>query len=281
MYNLEDRIESILESAPKAFRDYTWRVPELTVIGCASVSERRSNIESVPDYPRIKPLEKRDGTFSVIGYGPSLRANLSYIRSDILAGHAVCTTSGAHDYLLSHGIVPDYHADMDPRERKAEFLKNAHPDIHYLMASVCHPAMWKNLEGRKVSIWHLSDGSEIESWIAEREPGSFVHPSAQCIGLNAIILGHTLGYRDFNIYGVDCSYADGSSHAGYHNGTCGDDRRVMVKCGNHAFQTRVEWIQYARNFVDHMVPRMEGCTFKVFGDGLMQQMLREGLKEAT
>lgn len=281
LMNLDNFVEETLKKPIDFNNIQLGMVPKLNVVGCASIGERKANISAAPNFERVNPQEEREGVFCVIGYGPSLRKTLDHIRRDILSGHAVCTTSGAHDYLISNGIIPDFHTDMDPRARKAEFLNTPHKDIHYLMASVCHPDTWVKLDGYKTSIWHLSDAPEIEDFIAWSEPGSYVHPSAQCIGLNAIILGHTLGYRKFHIYGVDCSYADGQSHAGQHNGTCGDDRRVGVYCGGMEFSTRVEWIQYARNFIDEMIPKMPGCEFKVFGEGLMQQMLRQGLKEAA
>jgi len=66
-------------------------------------------------------LKKRgkfnDKWASIVCYGPSLADTWKVIKRPIV------TVSGAHDYLVDRGIVPDFHVDCDPRAHKARMLK--------------------------------------------------------------------------------------------------------------------------------------------------------------
>src|SRR5262245_53158212 len=90
---------------------------------------------------QLKPLV--DEPLSLVAYGPSLKDTWMMIRRPML------TMSGAHDFLISKGVVPDYHCDIDPRPHKTKML-TPHKDVHYLMGSVCNPNMWEKLKGYKV-----------------------------------------------------------------------------------------------------------------------------------
>lgn len=257
-------------------------LPDFEVSGYGSLLERQIAIQHCfanPDRKFLEPVAAHDGVLTVVAYGPSLAQTFGGIYKEAAAGNTVMTVSGAHDYLIGRGIVPDYHAEMDIRERKTAFVENSRPEITYLIASVCHPKFWSVLKDRNVVAWHLGDNSVMDEIVMRHDITAIMHPSTQCIGLNALVVGHTLGFRTFSMYGFDCSYADGEPHAGWHNGSNSDNRRMTVYCGDQPFETRAEWVRYARNFMEEMLPRMPGCRFAVHGDGLLQQMLKEGMKE--
>lgn len=259
-------------------------VPDLNVGGCGDDSERIANImrNCRRKVPRIHYMDEKSNPLIVGGYGPSLREGLGSLKENVSKGADLITVSGAHTYLISNGVIPDYHAEMDPRERKSHFLEQPHDDVTYLLASTCHPRCFDMVEGRKIRMWHLAEPATLDA-IKEAEVSALVHPSVQAIGLNAIIVGYTLGYRHFILYGLDCSYSEGKSHTGWHNGDHGDDSRLNVLCGDKIFETRPEWIQYARNFMHDMVPLLTklGCSFTIHGDGLFQNMLKEGMKHGS
>lgn len=262
---------------------FSFLLPPLK-LGCAvDYPERQANIavNCLRNLPRLETVPAHDGVLAIAAYGPSLRHGIHTMRAEVMAGHAVMTVSGSHDFLISNGIVPDFHAELDPRERKAVFVANPRDDIHYLLASVCHPRVFENLARCNVSMWHLGDCDEAIEDIKRLEGSALIHPSAQAIGLNAIVLGHTLGYRRFSMHGFDCCYMDGEAHPGFHNGSNGDSNRMSVRCGERIFETRPEWVQYARNFFSRMVPSLTDCEFVIHGNGLMAEMAKQGLKEAA
>jgi len=259
-------------------------VPDLNVGGCGSNEDRIANIQRncKRKIPRLGFSDVHDRSLVVAAYGPSLKDSLDSLKEAVKGGADLITVSGSHSYLISHGLVPKYHAEMDPRERKSEFISQPHDDVLYLLASTCHPKTFDVVEGYKSRMWHLGEPDTVDA-VKKAEGYALIHPSMQAIGLNAIFLGHTLGYRHFVLYGFDSSYQDGKTHTGWHNGTNDDESRLKVLCGDREFETRPEWIQYARNFQGVMLPHLTklGCSFSIHGDGLFQHMLKEGMKHGS
>ena len=59
---------------------------------------------------------------------------------------------------------------------------------------------------------------ETEGWIAEHDLGEGIIRPGSTVGLSAIHVGGMLGYRHFEIHGMDGSIRDGKRHAGPHYG---------------------------------------------------------------
>jgi hypothetical protein len=178
--------------------------------------------------------------------------------------------SGAHDYLVKRGIVPDFHVDCDPREHKARMLQNPQDKTTYLMATVCHPKYWEVLKGRKVRLWHLINGDDLEtvSWVMQNHPegANSMIGGGSSVGQRAMNVMAALGYRRFNIHGMDCSFTT-DRHAGAHLGK--EQAKIMVKAGNRVFQTTKQMLQAAIEMEQFITTQDAEIAF--FGDGLMQE----------
>ena len=166
--------------------------------------------------PRLAQREIGDGSITIAGYGPSLEDTWQKITQPVI------TMSGSLKFLLEKGLKPQlgnwFHVDMDPRPHKLEFIENPHPDVIYLMASVCHPRTWKTLNGAKVVMWHAMSGPHTPIWGAEHAPGEPLVTGGSTIGLAAVHIGGCLGFRHFEIHGFDGSFRDHKRHAGDHGG---------------------------------------------------------------
>lgn len=216
--------------------------------------------------PRLQrsPMDEA-ASLSIACYGPSLHDTWKDLQPPIL------TMSGAHDFLLSRGIVPTYHVDMDPRGHKVAHIRKPHSDVQYLMASVCHPFTWAVLKGYDVKIFHVISGKHTYAWWQQHDPQSLLVIAGSCIGLGAIHIGGVLGYRHFEIHGMDGNFKDGQRHAGKHYGHA--QAPITVIAQRRFWQTskimhnsNVELIN-----VLHQYP-----FFAVFhGDGLCQAMIAD------
>jgi hypothetical protein len=206
----------------------------------------------------MRPIQ--DGPISIVGYGPSLRETWKDIT------HPVITVSGAHDFLIDRGIVPDYHAECDGRDHKTKHLEKPTQDTTYLMASVCNPRMWEQLIGCKVEYWHCAHGKHIVDWIGENDPGSILVAGGSTVGLSAIHLAGILGYRSFRLFGMDGNLKDGVRHAGPHYGP---QQKVIERNG---WQTTTQM----SNACDELLWLMNEepyLRFEVRGDSLMKDLL--------
>src|SRR6266850_7466731 len=90
---------------------------------------------------------------SIVGAGPSLSWTYRDIKTDIIA------CNSAHDFLISKGVIPTYAMFWDAHQIIAT-LFTPHKDVSYIIASRCHPDVFKKLDGFDVRIAHvLGDAS--------------------------------------------------------------------------------------------------------------------------
>ena len=205
-----------------------------------------------------------DGLLSIVCYGPSLADTWRAIKRPML------TVSGAHDFLVERGVVPDFHMDCDPREHKAALVQRLHKDVRYLMATVCHPSFWERLAGHHVELWHLHNGPETDEWLAKHDPGANRIGGGTTAGMRALEIGSMLGYRRFEIHGMDCSFRGATRHAGRHDGK--KQNAIEVQCGGRNFTSSVQMVEAAREilvFISNYDAEMH-----FHGDGLQQTMIR-------
>jgi hypothetical protein len=215
------------------------------------------------------PMLQKRGKFlprraSIACYGPSLADTWRELRSPIIS------VSGAHDYLVERGIVPDFHVDCGPRPHKPEMLRKPQKATTYLMASVCHPMFWKALQGRSVRLWHLINGDDLETvaWVAENHPVGMksMIGGGSSVGMRAMNVAAALGYRKFDIHGMDCSFTK-NRHAGAHTGS--KQVETLVKAGNRIFKTTKQMLQAAIE-MEHFLQQQD-AEVRFYGDGLMQE----------
>jgi hypothetical protein len=242
-------------------------------------------------------MPRHDGRICIVGYGPTLLDTWPYLNVERRAfGAKICTVSGAHDFLISKGIIPDYHAEVDPREHKAAFTKNSHPDVNYWIASCCHPTLIDNLIERKakLSLWHVynSDTDDKINAPDGPDPGGLLVCGGSGVGARALHLFYCAGYRSFSLYGIDSSFSkSGDQHAGEHGGKKHQEWNVRV--GGRWFRSSAALVYMARSTLqsravmekvsaDAGEPFIEGTTdrveFFIHGDSLLAAMAAEASK---
>lgn len=217
-------------------------------------------------FPRLKqePIDDSQ-VISIACYGPSLADTWQTIERPIIS------VSGALHFLAERGVVPDYHVDMDPRPHKVRHIDPPVDGVHYIMASVCHPDTWEVLKGQKVTLVHLYSNPETQSWIAENDPGQLMLRPGSTVGLCAIHIGGMLGYRRFEVHGMDGCLREGKRHAGPHFGHL--QGGVTWQSGHKKYQTSKIMSNACAEVIN---------TFRVFpifgvfhGDGLQQSLVDE------
>ena len=253
---------------------------------------------------RIFELPPHDLTAILCCYGPSLRDTWPQARERKEAGKArIVTVSGAHDFMIQRGMVPDYHLECDPREHKCTYTKNPHRDTKYWVASCVHPKMLNQLPLEHTYLWHAYDEESFKI-LNEVDPGNQgAIAGGGSIGLRAMMVLYVSGFRRFEIHGMDCSFdhetrsKDGEppyttdvilQHAGEHAGK--PMSITEIRCGDRWFKTSLAMVTYAtyfRNQVNIMQRTSEAkgepalnergdrVLIEMHGDGLLQEKLRQ------
>lgn len=225
-------------------------------------------------YPRLQPVPIDESrTLSLACYGPSLQDTWKDLRPPILS------MSGATRWLADRGVIADYHVDMDPRLHKTNFIDPPIDGVQYLMASVCHPKTWDLLKDQKVILWHpVSDIVKTYEWVHKHDPGQLIVHGGSTIGLSALHIGGLLGYRHFEIHGMDGSFSGVERHAGMHSGKAqkGD---ITWDAGGVTYRTSKVMANAVSETINAMAIFPIFCVFH--GTGLTQALIREaGLANA-
>lgn len=211
--------------------------------GVVSNAERHANmaIAMATGYQILK----RRGSFhgnriSIVGYGPSLRATWKQVPRPIM------TVSGAHDFMIDRDVFPDFHVECDPREHKPRMMGRARPKVRYLMATCCHPSWWPKLDSYDVKLWHLINGDDGETleWIRKNDSANESNAigGGSTVGLRAMNVAAALGYRKFDIFGMDGSF-ETDRHASHHSGQ--PEPHIWVKAGSGKYRTTPQLAQQA------------------------------------
>ncbi|MCC6889618.1 MAG: DUF115 domain-containing protein [Hyphomicrobiales bacterium] len=231
------------------------------------------------------PVKAHDGAALIACYGPSLRRTFADLpRQRQALGATLVSVSGAHDFLRKHRITPDIHVECDPRAHKTAMLRRLSPKTRYYMASCCHPEVIDHVAGHDLTLWHLYNGEESLAIrdIKSEETAALI-PGGGAVGLRTVTLLYFLGYRQFVIHGMDCSFDGDAQHAGPHSGKTQPPMQVKaaVRIGDSEVMSE-RWFSTSpvlTTYADHMLKdlrlgRYPGCRFHWYGDGLFQEMLR-------
>lgn len=248
-----------------------------------ATAERASNIQNaVARGLRVVEWEApHDRRFVLACYGPSLADTWP----SIARGGDLWTVSGANTYLFKRGMAALGHVEIDPRPHKADVLVGASPFTTYHIASRCAPQMFDAAPG-PVRLFHLGVPDDEQFLPPARRV-----PTAVVCGLCALQLGYFLGYRDFDVHGMDCSYRTAAdlaicalgqelpsciydtfqSHASSH--PTGRREAQCVEVGGRRFLTDPLMLSAASDFFA-VLAMMPGARVTLNGDGLLPTIER-------
>ena len=242
--------------------------------------------------PEFSPAPcAHDGTFVIVGSGPSLPKSLDGIRAEKRAGRPICAIKGAHDFLIDNDIIPDLFVSVEPRERP---LKHVSDKTCYMLASRVAPSLFDQLAGKNILVWHSFssennhpptpiDGQplhwkdfnplpECEEW-----RGRFGVGGASTSGLRAVNLAYIMGFRNVVMYGMDSCLAEDRYTKRFSGENIGDSKCIDVIVGGKRFFCNGALASQAMEFQE-VVGMFKDMTFEVKGGGLLAEILVERKK---
>jgi hypothetical protein len=234
----------------------------------------KANIARIPG--RIARFEgERDAPIAIVCYGPSLADTWEELRDF----RYIMTCSGAHKFLVDHGITPTHHIDVDPREHKATLLGTPQPGTEYLIASTCHAKVFDLLEGFNVKLWHIFDSTDEGLRILP--PGEWALTGGCGAGLRAMIVAHFLGFKDQHVFGMDGNVRPSEdttvAATGFqtHGGAHPNQPPLFAECtvNGRTFRTTPGYLEAARN-TGYELDQMPGIRATFHGDGLVQELMK-------
>lgn len=220
--------------------------------------------------PEFTPaLVPHDGTFVIVGSGPSLAHFAEDLKAERAKGRPICAIKGAHDWLVDNGIEPDLFVSLEPRDRRNNVQRES-PKTTYLLASRCSPAMFDHLKGRRVVLWHAGSDAEENACLEANNKLAIV--GGPTSGLRAVTLGYYMGFKRFVLYGMDsCNAADGITKR-VDGSLTGQTTDVIVN--GRRFVCNVAMAHQAGCFQNTYV-LMPDIEIEAKGDGLLAAIIDE------
>lgn len=224
--------------------------------------------------PVIGQHFEHDGIAVMVGSGPTVDGEIDSIRQQRALGRPIIALKDAHDWLIEHGIVPDYAAAIDPQDNQWQCFKHRRSGIKYFIASQCHPSMFDHLAGCEVYLWHL--------YIAKNQSvpphGTALIAGGTTTGLRTITLLYSMGYRQFELYGYDSCLKDGVlRRSGWQSTTDNEKTNEIVVDGNH-FICNPAMTSQANEF-QNLYVTMPDIQIASHGDGLITAIIEARKKQ--
>jgi glycosyltransferase involved in cell wall biosynthesis len=242
---------------------------ELTVVANTEDSRVAENIRhacSLP-FPWLPRKSAHSGRAVICAGGPSLKSSFGSIKAQRSPVFAV---NGVAALLCENGIQTMYHVIMDARPGNVSFIGDFAP--HYLVASQCDRVIFDALQGKRVTLFHMNTAGVLDCIPENDKPVNLIS-SGTTVGLAAMAIVYTLGFRDIHLYGYDSSF-EGEHHA-YPQSSNDDDVVIDAVAGERTFKTTPWMVKQVQEFQTLALNLAElGCSIEVHGDGLLPHVAR-------
>jgi len=237
----------------------------------------------------------RRGKMIVVGSSPSVVNYIEQIREFKKdPDNQVFTVNRAHYLLINHGIIPDGALVFEIEKRSYEFLEGPHPDCTYYICSICDPYAFDQLKHSKRYVWHCwSDIWEhqkaLNDGFGKMKEGGQVTPPLMIGGgfttfLRTLTVGYVIGWRDFELFGVDSSFDEGTASHFFGTPDYGgevtfcyaktSDPTPDNPQGLKKYWSKAYLIRQADEFKNHCDAWHKDFKMRVWGEGLLPDIHR-------
>lgn len=151
--------------------------------------------------------------------GPSLEKTKKELIEAYWDGGKVVALNGSYQWCIDNNIKPSVMVMLDARQFNSRFVKIPVPGCRYLLASQCHPEAFDLCEERDVVIWHCCSCGEEELEMLKRYYFDLLNPIplGTTVAIKAIQLLNLLGFKSFDIFGLDSCWMDDDHHHAEHH----------------------------------------------------------------
>jgi hypothetical protein len=198
----------------------------------------------------------------IVAGGPSIKDSLDEIRWRQSEGQTVISCNGATAYLIENGIIPNHQIIIDAQPNNARFVVTFIPAF---LASQCDPNVFNS--AKDTTLFHLNTTDILDSIPINGKPLHLIS-SGTTVGLAAMAVAYTQGFRKIHLYGYDSSYAD--THHAYSQPENDADQVVDAVAAGRSFKCAPWMVKQVQQFQELALQLIEdGVIITVAGDGLL------------
>jgi hypothetical protein len=261
----------------------------ITALAAGTPESNSENVRSAlaRGLPEFCPTPcAHDGTFVIVGSGPSMPSFLEEIKGERSLGRPICAIKGAHDFLVENGVEPDIFVSVEPRSRPLTFPNDR---TTYMLASRCAPDLFDQLKGKNVLLWHsFASKNGAEPPPTDKPHWNDFNPLDECevwrgrfgvgggstSGLRAFNLAYLMGFRKIVLYGFDSCLAKDKQTKRFTGEQAGPGWVIDVIVGGKRFYCNGALADQATQF-QRILQGLSGLRVEAKGDGLIAEILRQ------
>lgn len=218
------------------------------------------------------PYPEHDRHAVIVGGGPSIN---QFVREIASQQGDIFALNNSWKWLEKRNIKIDYQIMLDARPENAEFVPSG-SKLTRLYATQCDHRVINLSKGENTLLWN-----SYIPYVADQFTDRDMHwyGSGSSVGIRALFLLYSLGYRNFHLYGYDSSYQSSEGHA-YEQKLNHGEKTLEVVIHDRKFTAAPWMISQSQDFLEAMEYLTgKGCIVSIHGDGLLPYMARTCLVE--
>jgi hypothetical protein len=182
----------------------------------------------------LRLARAHDRPVMICGSGPSLKDTYLSVAAMVRDGADILALNGAGRFLYdAYGLISTWQVVLDSRPENVRFIGPWAAE--FLISSTCDPAILDAAtELRSTTVFH-PEIPGIENLLGD-DPQELIGGGIT-VGLTAMAVAYTMGYRDIHLYGYDSSCRDDATHAFEQERTSAEARKIEVTCAGRTFVT--------------------------------------------
>lgn len=264
-------------TAPEGTRRWDTSVMKLNVKSDVILQNIALNIRR--QLPQHAPHEESPEHIAIVGGGWSLADTVDELRQLYFDGVKIVALNGAANWLMERNLKPSVHIVMDARPENRPFVEHPVPRCKYFLASQCDAGLFEACEGRDVRIFHVisSEAEEERKILDEFYNKRWVQvPGAGTVGIVALLLMRSLGFKFQHLFGIDSCYAPDGRHHSFPQPLNDGEGSAIFWCAGKKFRCSAWQASQAQNFVSVVQHHGKLLNLSVHGDGLLSHIIRTG-----
>ena len=208
--------------------------------------------------------EENDLVAILCASGPSIADNLDEIKKLQQSGGVIFAMNGTSKFLNDNGIIPFYQVIVDARPQTASLVDKG--AWKHLFASQVDPKCFELVPD--AIVWQQEIGN-ITDVLPEYGKDYALIGGGTSVGISAMCLAYTMGFRKIKCFGYDSSHKDNESHA-FRQEMNDKEPLTTVRSNGKTYLCSFTMKQQAHKFQETAKALMDaGCEIDVIGDGLL------------
>lgn len=220
------------------------------------------------DLPWLQVEAENNKDAVLIAGGPSLADCKDELLARYKSGQIFFALNNTAKWLIDRNMIPHYHVMLDARPFNARFIKR-NKNTHYLISSQCAPEVFA--AAGEVTLWHPNIEG-IQSYIGDKEAALI--GGGTTVGLQAMSIAYTKGFRRLHLFGYDSSYRSGEGHA-YPQPENDGEPLVHVSFAGKQFMCARWMVHQVEEFKEVAKQLVDSCSISVAGEGFLQETFKD------